>query len=266
MIYRRVAVVASTLSRRFSALSALSALSAHRPAHTPQAAEALADLYHIDKDSEDERVAEVAVRHLFSYDLYVGSRGGESQHTLEAFARASQFVDHFYTERDGADGAGERYEGERDERVKLVILDSGCGVGHSTIAIAHQHPDIPVIGIDKSLHRLSKSKLYEPDFAQKAQTLKRTGPEAGSIVGVGATGEAGLEAEVGVAGVGAAAAGVTGVPTLPRNALLLRAELGDFYTLSVGSDWTVHSHHLLYPNPFPKAKHLRRRWHGKRWM
>ena len=50
---------------------------------------------------------------------------------------------------------------------------------------------------------------------------------------------------------------------LTPNAILLRAELSDFYTLvAYQSDWIVHSHYLLYPNPYPKSKHLKRRWHG----
>ena len=50
---------------------------------------------------------------------------------------------------------------------------------------------------------------------------------------------------------------------LTPNAILLRAELSDFYSLvAYQSDWVVKSHYLLYPNPYPKSKHLKRRWHG----
>ena len=28
------------------------------------------------------------------------------------------------------------------------------------------------------------------------------------------------------------------------------------------SNWSVKSHYILYPNPYPKAKHLGRRWYG----
>ena len=49
---------------------------------------------------------------------------------------------------------------------------------------------------------------------------------------------------------------------VPANALLLRAELGDFWRLLNESDLTVEETYLLYPNPYPKAKHLRQRFQG----
>lgn len=47
-----------------------------------------------------------------------------------------------------------------------LILDAGCGVGWSTLAIAAQYPDHFVIGVDQSLDRLSRGKpLAVPDNA-----------------------------------------------------------------------------------------------------
>ena len=43
-----------------------------------------------------------------------------------------------------------------------LILDAGCGVGHSTIALARAYPDHWVIGVDQSEDRLSRKKPY-PD-------------------------------------------------------------------------------------------------------
>jgi len=43
---------------------------------------------------------------------------------------------------------------------------------------------------------------------------------------------------------------------------LIRADLNDFYRLVVLAKWTVTQHFILYPNPWPKSKHLQRRWHG----
>lgn len=48
-----------------------------------------------------------------------------------------------------------------DRRAPL-ILDAGCGVGHSTIEIARRYPDHWVIGADQSEDRLSRRKPY-PD-------------------------------------------------------------------------------------------------------
>lgn len=41
-----------------------------------------------------------------------------------------------------------------------LILDAGCGVGHSTIQIARAHPDCWVIGVDRSEERLLRRKPY----------------------------------------------------------------------------------------------------------
>ena len=43
-----------------------------------------------------------------------------------------------------------------------LILDAGCGVGHSTIALARAHPQSWVIGVDQSESRLTRRKPY-PD-------------------------------------------------------------------------------------------------------
>jgi tRNA (guanine-N7-)-methyltransferase len=47
-----------------------------------------------------------------------------------------------------------------------------------------------------------------------------------------------------------------------ENFRLVRADLNDFYRLVAQAKWPVTKHFILYPNPWPKAKHVRRRWHG----
>lgn len=49
---------------------------------------------------------------------------------------------------------------------------------------------------------------------------------------------------------------------LPDNALLVRADLVDFWRLAAQAHWAPEHHYLLYPNPYPKAAHLKMRWHG----
>ncbi len=49
---------------------------------------------------------------------------------------------------------------------------------------------------------------------------------------------------------------------LPDNACLIRADLVDLWRLALSSNWKLSRHYLLYPNPWPKKKHLQRRWHG----
>lgn len=48
----------------------------------------------------------------------------------------------------------------------------------------------------------------------------------------------------------------------PANALLLRAEAADLWRLMAKQKWRLFRHYVLYPNPWPKARHLGRRWHG----
>lgn len=48
----------------------------------------------------------------------------------------------------------------------------------------------------------------------------------------------------------------------PANLILMRADLNDFYRLAVEAGWKPERHYILYPNPWPKAVHLGRRWHG----
>jgi tRNA G46 methylase TrmB len=49
---------------------------------------------------------------------------------------------------------------------------------------------------------------------------------------------------------------------LPENLLLLRTDCGGFWRLAREAGWRLHAHYLLYPNPWPKSAHLKRRWHG----
>lgn len=50
--------------------------------------------------------------------------------------------------------------------------------------------------------------------------------------------------------------------TTPANMLLLQADLLDFYRLAAAAGWQLDKHFLLYPNPWPKSSHLKRRWHA----
>lgn len=46
------------------------------------------------------------------------------------------------------------------------------------------------------------------------------------------------------------------------NSILLHAECEDIWRLLRREGFTVDYHYLLYPNPWPKAAHLKRRIHG----
>lgn len=49
---------------------------------------------------------------------------------------------------------------------------------------------------------------------------------------------------------------------VPDNCLWLRANCEDFWRLCVGQKVEFEKHYILYPNPWPKSDHLKRRWHG----
>jgi len=49
---------------------------------------------------------------------------------------------------------------------------------------------------------------------------------------------------------------------LNENYVLLRAELATFWRLLAADGHLPEKHFLLYPNPWPKPQHLRKRWHG----
>lgn len=97
-----------------------------------------------------------------------------------------------------------------------LIMDSGCGTAMSTRLLAQQYPQAWVIGIDRSIKRLSKQ--YH--------------------------------------------ATATAWADLPDNALLIQADLIDFWRLAVQAGWQLERHFLLYPNPYPKSVHLKRRFHA----
>ncbi len=48
----------------------------------------------------------------------------------------------------------------------------------------------------------------------------------------------------------------------PANLIFVRSDLMDFYRQAVTAGWKLERHYILYPNPWPKAAHLSRRWHG----
>ena len=46
------------------------------------------------------------------------------------------------------------------------------------------------------------------------------------------------------------------------NLLFVRADILDFWRLAVAENWVLEKHFILYPNPYPKATHVQRRWHA----
>lgn len=89
-----------------------------------------------------------------------------------------------------------------------IILDSGCGTGESSIALAKAYPNKFIVGFDKSAHRLSRKK-----------------------------------------------------PSLPVNLLITQQRCEDVWSSLAEHNLRCDTY-LLYPNPWPKKKHIKRRWHA----
>lgn len=49
---------------------------------------------------------------------------------------------------------------------------------------------------------------------------------------------------------------------IPSNCLLVRANCEDIWRLCIAHQLPISRHYILYPNPWPKSDHLKRRWHG----
>jgi tRNA (guanine-N7-)-methyltransferase len=47
-----------------------------------------------------------------------------------------------------------------------------------------------------------------------------------------------------------------------KNLLLVHANVMDFWRLISQASWPIEKHYLLYPNPYPKASDLTKRWQG----
>lgn len=103
-----------------------------------------------------------------------------------------------------------RLQAARIAQARPLVMDSFCGSGHSTAALARRHADHFVVGIDKSAHRLRKGPQPQPG----------------------------------------------------DNYLLLQADCEAMWQLLAADGITLGYHYLLYPNPWPKAAHVKRRVHG----
>lgn len=140
-----------------------------------------------------------------------------ADHTRAAFAEAEKFVEGFYKDA----GRDNDLSSRADYDTHKVILDSGCGTGESTLNIALAHPDIPVIGIDKSAARLTKAGA-----GGKSARLNDAAPQNAFLV---------------------------------RAELLDFWRLA-LEKVKAGA-WNIPYHALYYPNPWPKQSEATRRFH-----
>ena len=111
-----------------------------------------------------------------------------------------------------------------------LILDSGCGTGRSSLLLGQQFQESTVIGVDRSLQRLSKAQWR----------LNTTSEDDGDDL--------------------------TFVHQVNSNVWLVRAELVDFWRLLLreenATNYNITRHYVLYPNPYPKSRRLKSRWYA----
>lgn len=147
------------------------------------------------------------------------------QHTLDAFEQVQTWLSGFDT--------------------TTILLDSCCGIGESTWRLAKDNPDALVIGVDKSFSRLEKH-AQQPEFSAYDEIHKQE--RKGSKRQENGPDNTGQEHQA--------------VFHARDNYCVVRADVIDFWRLITQQDWHVAQHTIYYPNPYPKASQLQKRWHG----
>lgn len=184
-------------------------------------------VYHIPEGPVHEQLETIVRKHIRHRDLWRTQRR-LAGHTATAFEDVTNFVASFHAarqdqlENDMHMTSPSQVQGSVNQLNPSLplVLDSGCGTGRSTLEIGRRYPDLPVIGIDKSVVRLSRTRAFREQQAD----------------------------------------------LLPPNVKLVRADLIDFWVLAsdlvARGRWDVKHHFILYPNPYPKGKQVKQRWHG----
>lgn len=169
--------------------------------------------------ADEEVLRKIATKHCKSLDKYL-ENSPIAAHTEAAFLEVKRYAEKFFP-----DGAIPKHSSPGNSDEPGLILDSGVGTGRSSRMLGEQHPKDLIIGVDRSLARLSKN-----DDATAASE-----DNDDFFVQV-----------------------VEGQP----NVLLVRAELGSFWRLIIEEGWEVKSQYLLYPNPYPKPRRLKSRFYA----
>lgn len=166
-------------------------------------------IYTIDcPPTEPEKLQQIVCKHVAMLDVFLESKP-IARHTTEAFEVLTRSL---------PSDCGD------------LILDSGCGTGRSSLLLGHEFPECTVIGVDRSMDRLSKKQhILNTNFTvvENQQVF---------------------------------------VHQVSSNVWLVRAELVGFWRLLLQNEnkqkYNVSRHYLLYPNPYPKPKRVRSRWYA----
>mmetsp|Transcript_16693 Transcript_16693/g.34383 ORF Transcript_16693/g.34383 Transcript_16693/m.34383 type:complete len:407 (-) Transcript_16693:99-1319(-) len=173
-----------------------------------------------------------------SLDVYMEKKP-TAAHTRRAFEVLVEMI---------GEGGSMDYDG--------IVLDSGCGTGKSTKILADSiHPRHLVIGVDRSLARLTKTKDNRQDSNDRDNKDENK------------DGNVSLSEREAYC------------HQVSENAYLVRAELVDFWRCCIEHGWTgdkndtrekvyigddlkITHHYMLYPNPYPTKARLSSRWYA----
>ena len=159
-------------------------------------------------------------------------------------------------------------EGDKFLSTHPIVLDSGCGTGRSTILLGEMYPQAIVIGVDRSLLRLTKNQNVKKEYIPVDYTdgtmdyfvdksyqprNKRIQQEIFSSVKEENDDDSDAYNPDDPTRL---------VEQVASNVWLVRAELVDFWRLMIQHAWFVQHHYLLYPNPYPKLTRVQQRWYA----
>lgn len=186
----------------------------------------LVDLKAVCPPTPPETLHGLVDKHVQTLPLFL-SKKPIAAHTLQAFRSVQEYISENNSDANGLDGID-----------KDIVLDSGCGTGRSTLILADKYPDCIVIGVDRSLVRLTQRSSYKKFTMKDDDNDEEEDTQKKALMQI--------------------------VPSQNNNnnAVLIRAELSDFWRCVIAAKWKVRAHYLLYPNPYPKIKRVKSRWYG----
>lgn len=165
--------------------------------------------------TDADALRNVVTKHCKTLDRYL-ENAPIAAHTRAAFSEVKKYAEDFFP-----NGVIPHHHQSSTSEPGL-ILDSGCGTGRSTRLLGERHPQDLVIGVDRSLTRISKNMGH---ISSDGDSFVRT---------------------------------IEGQP----NVLLVRAELSSFWRLLVDEGWAFRRQYILYPNPYPKPRRLKSRFYA----
>jgi SAM-dependent methyltransferase len=211
------------------------------------------------------RLQRIVDKHVTTLDRYLDHKP-IAQHTLAAYQELCRQLQSSLPTPNASTTAATNH-GCRHS----IVLDSGCGTGRSSLVLGRLYPQYTVVGVDRSVSRLSKQTkcvVAQHEVLGSNYDSKDNGPRSGD------------DQDNGVL-----------VQQVASNVWLVRAELTDFWrllrsppscALQSGGDKSfdttkdaammatktttmllaVVHHYLLYPNPYPKQVRLNQRWYA----